>query len=52
MRFPNLYVNLAQTICMATIATALVCYIFDYRGFRTDVNMLVDGYSHGNRRNG
>lgn len=41
MRLPQLYINVGQTIGMATVATVVFSYIFDYRGFRRDINDLV-----------
>lgn len=41
---PQLYINVGQTIGMATLATTIAAYIFDYKGFRKDVNDLVRGY--------
>lgn len=41
MRMPQLYINVGQTIGMTVLATVTFSYIFDYRGFRKDVNDLI-----------
>lgn len=46
MRIPQLYVNVGQTIFATTFATVVACYIFDYKGFRTDIKDLArSGYT-------
>lgn len=43
MRMPQLYINVSQTIAITTLAGTVLCYIFDYKNFRHDVNELVSG---------
>lgn len=38
MARPQLYINVSQTIAVATAAVAVLSYIFNINHFRTDLN--------------
>ena len=44
MATPHLYINVGQTIGMATLAVTVLVYVFDYRGFRRDLHEMLRGY--------
>ena len=37
----SFYVNVSQTVAICTAAVAVVSYIFDFKGFRRDLNDTV-----------